>query len=212
MNFEYLIISGGKLPPFSFVKKLSNISTHVVAVDRGAVMLNKLKRTAELFVGDGDSLPPQITFRARKSIMLPTVKDLSDLEVALDLLPKSASKIIIGAHTEFENRSDHLFVNLMLALDNQNSYFADEHGWVTGLHNSQVRFHCRPASLFSVVSPSKFRMTVSGAKFATKNMVIKHPSHGLSNHTVPGKSCALRVKGKALLFVSRSILNCKIKL
>lgn len=207
-KFDYLIIAGGKLPSAFFLKKTLHLGSRFVAVDRGFDTFKKLKIKPDIFVGDGDSVSSKPV--AKKMILLPSRKSISDLEFAIKSLPTSASKLILAAHQDSEERSDHALVNLLLALKYKNIFFVDENSWMMGLQNQKIKFKIASSKTFTLTSPFKVRVKIQGARYTLSNVVLQTPTHGLSNQTLVNKWTTLSVKGRALLFVNQSWSKSKI--
>lgn len=197
MNFDYLIIAGGKKVRRSFLAKCLKASQKIVIIDRGAAQIPKIK--ADLFVGDGDSFKQKPN--AKKIIWLNQNKNLSDLEFALMHLPEKASKLVISSHLDHENRVDHALVNLLLPLKYKNVYLGDEKNLIMGIKNKlQMRF--KKKTLFSLVSPNGAKLTVKGASFNVKDQKIKQISHGLSNIAFAQKTVTITTNKPSLLIAN----------
>lgn len=107
-----LIFSGGTfygLPePFS----LSEFDL-VIAADKGLLYTKHLGIAPDLFVGDRDSLPQETCVNATETIFLPTMKDMTDTQAAIDAaLSRGADHITVIAG--LGGRIDHALANIHL--------------------------------------------------------------------------------------------------
>src|SRR5450756_909815 len=74
----------------SYLRTVDYSDAFLVAVDRGLAVMAEVGLTPDLFVGDGDSVVPELLVGLDRSrtrvVILPARKDVSDLEAAFDLL------------------------------------------------------------------------------------------------------------------------------
>ncbi len=209
--FDYLVIAGGKVPDQKFCRQVMRRSTHLVTVDRGIVVAKNLKLKPILHVGDGDSVDSNMVSKVNPTsvIKLPPKKAISDLEYAINLLPKTSKKIVLGAHRDHEGRTDHLYVNLLIAQKYPNLVLADENNWITSISRSKLSFSVSKKTLFTVTSFNRSKISVKGSEYNLKNKVFYHPSLGLSNRTLD-EWVQIQSRGLALIFVSSNILNARV--
>ena len=198
-----------------FLKKLARKCGEVVTVDRGAETALRMGAVPSLHVGDGDStnLPTvadrEISRRRLaplKQIILPQEKNISDLEYALQILPLKATKVIVGAHRDHEHRTDHVFINLLLALKYPNTFWVDEKMWIQSLGVGKFTLRLKAGETFSVVPLRPTKVKIRGAKYDVDNKVFKTPSMGLSNVST-GRPLTIQARGPALLFVASNFLS-----
>jgi thiamine pyrophosphokinase len=210
LTFDYLIFAGGRLPALSFTKKLIGISQNIVTVDRGAELALRLRVRPLLHVGDGDSFSfsKLKKLKAQAVMELSPDKCISDLEFTLNQLDPLKTKVVIGAHNDFEARPDHGFLNLLLLSEFKNLYFADEKVWATGLvPEREFSFSARKNSIFSIAGLGHpMTAAISGSAYDSKAKVFENTTQGLSNLT-RSKWTRVKVTSPALLFVSSNLLQ-----
>lgn len=162
-----------------------------------------------LHVGDDDSISKSTLKKLKcgTRIKLPADKSISDLEFALDLLPSRARSLVVGAHRDLEGRSDHVFINLLIAARRKNIFLADERMWITGLAGGALQFGAPLGTTFSVIPIGKTPLTVRGARYQVNGESLQKISSGLSNVTTK-KNVRVSSRGPALLFVYDAILSC----
>src|SRR5262249_36088930 len=139
-------------------------------------------------------------------ITLPKNKSISDLEHALKILPRQDLKIVVGAHRDHEGRTDHGFVNLLLASRHANVILVDEKMWIRRVANEELPLLLPEGSLFSIVALDKKPISVSGALFSCERKSFQSPSFGLSNRARK-KEVTIKTRGLALLFVQSNFLK-----
>jgi thiamine pyrophosphokinase len=211
-EFDYLIIAGGLCPPDKSIREFERMAVHTVTVDRGIYAAKKLKIYPLLHVGDDDSASPSAVkaAHAQAAIKLPKRKSVSDLEYALQSLPKNSRKLVIGAHRDHEGRTDHLFVNLMLVPNYPGMVYADEYGWITSPEGTGVRFSAPENTVFTLVTFTKTAAHISGARYNLRGKILATPTMGLSNQT-KGRWTHVRTRSPALLFVSSPLNKTSFK-
>jgi thiamine pyrophosphokinase len=210
--FDYLVIAGGKAPNSAYIRKLLKISKNIITVDRGARAALKLKIKPLLHVGDGDSFSASEVkkLKPKSIISLDKMKEFSDLEFALRQLDESKTKLVIGAHLDFENRPDHGFLNLLLLVTSKNIIFADENNWITAL-TPMSRFSFSPpkGTPFSIAPLKMSKIWITGSGYDVKGEPFMYYTQGLSNFSKQ-KQISVKSQRSALIFVSSDITKTKI--
>lgn len=115
-----IIFAGGDPGSYSYLCEIDYAAAFLVAVDCGLAVMAKLELTPDLFVGDADSVPPDLLARldpARTRIVrLPSHKDVSDLEATFELLATEGYKETVLVLAGLGGRLDHSVLNLQLAV------------------------------------------------------------------------------------------------
>jgi len=118
----------------SYLRGLDYGGSFLVAVDRGLAVMAELGLTADLFVGDADSVPSELLagldpVRTRV-VRLSPHKDISDLEAAFDLLTAESRRGTVVVLAGLGGRLDHSVLNLQLAAgrvsDFEDIWFEDD--------------------------------------------------------------------------------------
>ncbi len=107
-----LIFSGGE---FTGLPDDFNLQAYdlIIAADKGYLYAKEQGITPHIFVGDRDSLPQEIIISAEETILLPTVKDMTDTQEAIDIaVSHGANHITVIA--ALGGRIDHALANLHL--------------------------------------------------------------------------------------------------
>ena len=103
----------------SYLRGLDYEGSFLVAVDRGLAVMEELRLTADLFVGDADSVPPDLLAGLdpgrTRVVRLSPHKDVSDLEAAFDLLTAEGRRETVLVLAGLGGRLDHSVLNLQLA-------------------------------------------------------------------------------------------------
>jgi len=114
-----IVFAGGDPGSFSYLRTVDYADAFLVAVDRGLAVTAELGLTPDLFVGDGDSVVPELLAgldRERtRVVILPAHKDVSDLEAAFDLLVTMEQHGSVLVLAGLGGRLDHCLFNLQLA-------------------------------------------------------------------------------------------------
>jgi thiamine pyrophosphokinase len=114
-----IVFAGGDPGSFTYLRTVGYPGSFLVAVDRGLALMAELGLTPDLFVGDGDSVLPELLAaldRGRTQVViLPAHKDVSDLEAAFGILvtmQRHGSVLVLAG---LGGRLDHCLFNLQLA-------------------------------------------------------------------------------------------------
>ena len=114
-----IVFAGGDPGSFSFLRTVDYADAFLVAVDRGLAVMSELGLTPDLFVGDGDSVVPELLAGLNRErtqvVVLPAHKDVSDLEAAFDLLATMERHGSVLVLAGLGGRLDHCLFNLQLA-------------------------------------------------------------------------------------------------
>ncbi len=118
MDRPVIVLVGGADPHLS-VTSLLPADAFVIAADSGLHWAERLDLDVDLLVGDLDSADPEIVDRwERRGATIerhPEVKDLTDLELALDrALAHGARRLVVVGGYGGDDRLDHFTANLGL--------------------------------------------------------------------------------------------------
>lgn len=107
-----IIFVNGNLSDLSQAKKIINKEDCLIAADGGANLIEKLKLTPNVVIGDMDSIKSKL-LKKYKLINYPRKKDKTDFELAVDYCLKNKFKeiIIFGI---LGDRIDHMIANIFL--------------------------------------------------------------------------------------------------
>jgi thiamine pyrophosphokinase len=107
-----VIFINGNLSDQSQEKKIIKKTDFLIAADGGANLIEKLKLTPNIIIGDMDSIKPEL-LKKYKSINYPRKKDKADFELAVDYCLKNKfQEIIIFGF--LGDRIDHMMANIFL--------------------------------------------------------------------------------------------------
>jgi len=112
-----VVCTGGEAPPTSLSLSWLDAGQRTIAVDGALALMRRWGRTADLWIGDGDSLPGKVTDWApwcREIRLLDPAKDDTDTEAAVKAALDGGAKEIwlLGGSG---GRMDHWWANLRLA-------------------------------------------------------------------------------------------------
>lgn len=205
---HWVLVANGNMPAINIVRRLETVDRWI-GVDGGCRILDAWHILPDLVIGDMDSVPTALLNQYKKehipTLMYPSVKDETDLELALNLaLDSSPSRItILGA---LGDRLDHTLANVLLLSrclehgvpakimdDQQSIYLVDSYLELTG----------KPGDLFSLmpVKATITGVTLSGLQYPLKNATLAFSSpQGLSNIFTSSQVVVQIQKGMALVF------------
>ena len=107
-----LIVSSGRIESYSWLKKFDFSEYFIISADGGMKHLKELGLTADLWIGDGDSLKNEEVL-AKETLRFPVKKDYTDTDLAVMYALENGyyDITIIGA---FGGRLDHEFSHFCL--------------------------------------------------------------------------------------------------
>ncbi|MBR3722577.1 MAG: thiamine diphosphokinase [Selenomonadaceae bacterium] len=203
-NNEHLLVLGGRTPDINWLKAASENRT-LWAVDRGINIITRAGLTPNFLIGDNDSADKSDWDRAiAKGVEFekyPVEKDYTDLELAVEKLPKDAFGILTGA---FGGRFDHTFSNVFSAAHaNNNLCLADEAESLFFLKDEddfEIVFEKTPESISLISISQKCEgVTISGVHWPLKNATLyqKYPNT-ISNVLEGTNTCNVKLSSGIL--------------
>jgi len=190
-----IVFAGGDPGSFSYLRTVDYADAFLVAVDRGLGVMAELGLTPDLFVGDGDSVVPELLAGLDRDrtrvVILPTRKDVSDLEGAFDLLmtmERHGSVLVLAG---LGGRLDHCLFNLQLAAwhvaDFDDITFEDDRCLVrplTGFNALQLL----PGTTVSFVPVTwEVELSLTGFEYPLSHAVVRRGS----TRTLSNVACGL---------------------
>ena len=190
-----IVFAGGDPGSFSYLRTVEVADAFLVAVDRGLAVMSQLGLTPDLFVGDGDSVVPELLAgldRERTRVVtLPAHKDVSDLEAALDLLvtmERHGSVLVLAG---LGGRLDHCLFNLQLAArhlaDFEDITFEDDRCLVRPLGGSNVLELLSGMTVSFVPVTPEVELSLTGFAYPLSRAVVQQGS----TRTLSNIACGL---------------------
>jgi thiamine pyrophosphokinase len=187
-----IVFAGGDPGSFSYLRTVDYSNAFLVAVDRGLTVMAELGRTPDLFVGDGDSVLPELLAALDRDrtqvVILPVHKDISDLEAAFGMLvtmQKHGSVLVLAG---LGGRLDHCLFNLQLAAwhlaDFEDITFEDDRCLVRPLASNNT-LQLPPGMTVSFVPVTReVEVSLTGFEYPLSHAVVQRGStRTLSNVT-----------------------------
>jgi thiamine pyrophosphokinase len=190
-----IVFAGGDSGSFSYLRTVDYSDAFLVAVDRGLAVMAELRLTPDLFVGDGDSVVPDLLARLDRDrtqvVILPVRKDVSDLEAAFDLLVTMGRQGRVLVLAGLGGRLDHCLFNLQLAArylaDFEDITFEDDRCLVRPLTRSNaLQFPPRTTVSFVPVT-REVELSLTGFEYPLSHAVVQRGS----TRTLSNVACGL---------------------
>lgn len=119
MPNKVIIVAGGNKEGLKQMLVAEDKETMLIGVDGGALSLLDMGETPDVAIGDFDSVSFDDLNRIEEKVLtvvkLPTEKDLTDTEAALEYVQEHLDVQEIEMHGLFGGRVDHMLNNLWLA-------------------------------------------------------------------------------------------------
>lgn len=119
MPNKVIIVAGGNKEGLKQMLVAEDKETMLIGVDSGALSLLDMGETPDVAIGDFDSVSSGDLNRIEEKVLtvvkLPTEKDLTDTEAALEYVQEHLDVQEIEMHGLFGGRVDHMLNNLWLA-------------------------------------------------------------------------------------------------
>lgn len=200
-----VIIAGGAVSDYDYIKTLIKPDDFLIAADSGLDHMKRLGLTADVAIGDMDSVKSGIS--AKEIVRLNVMKDETDTEAATLLAKeRGADEILILAARG--SRADHTTANMLLLkrLDDLGikAHIADENNEIYFLNN-EIRLYGKKDDIVSILPLGDLcGVTTEGLFYELCDDTLYFGvARGVSN-VMTGESCHITVKsGCALVFKSR---------
>ena len=200
-----VIIAGGAVSDYDYIKTLIKPDDFLIAADSGLDHMKRLGLTADVAIGDMDSVKSGIS--AKEIVRLNVMKDETDTEAATLLAKeRGADEILILAARG--SRADHTTANMLLLkrLDDLGikAHIADENNEIYFLNN-EIRLYGKKDDIVSILPLGDLcGVTTEGLFYELCDDTLYFgAARGVSN-VMTGESCHITVKsGCALVFKSR---------
>ncbi|RRH94359.1 thiamine diphosphokinase [Mesorhizobium tamadayense] len=181
--------------------------SRVIAADAGIGHARMLGLMPELWVGDFDSVPPNLPedLAAVPQKIFPAEKDMTDGELAIaEALARGATKLVL-AGAFGGKRADHAFLHLALSVRLADAgttvlLTSGAQEGVPVLPGKKADFDYADGTLFSVLGFSDLAgLTVSGAKWPLDRVEVAFGSSLTISNEVKGRLEIALERGRALL-------------
>jgi thiamine pyrophosphokinase len=190
-----IVFAGGDPGSFSYLRTVDYADAFLVAVDRGLAVTAELGLIPDLFVGDGDSVVPELLAgldRERtRVVILPAHKDVSDLEAAFDLLVTMEQHGSVLVLAGLGGRLDHCLFNLQLAARHLGDFaditFEDDQSLVRPLTGSNALQLLSGTTVSFVPVTREVELSLMGFAYPLSHMVVQLGS----TRTLSNVACGL---------------------
>ncbi|MHB8107200.1 MAG: thiamine diphosphokinase [Candidatus Cryosericum sp.] len=187
-----IVFAGGDPGSFSYLRTIDYSDSFLVAVDRGLAVMTQLGLTPDLFVGDGDSIVPELLAALDRDrtqlVILPAHKDISDLEAAFDTLVSMKRRARVLVLAGLGGRLDHCLFNLELAAgrlaDFEDITFEDDRCLVRPLVGGNALQFAPGMTVSFVPVTHEVEVSLKGFEYPLSHAVVQRGStRTLSNVT-----------------------------
>lgn len=200
-----VIFVNGNLSDLGQAKKNIRKTDFLIAADGGANLIEKLKLTPNIIIGDMDSIKPEL-LKNNKSINYPPKKDKTDFELAVDYCFKNEfQEIIIFGF--LGDRIDHMMANIFLlakTLSENNSIIMKiiEGQKEIFILNKEIVINGKIGDEVSIIPVSEKLegITTDGFEYQLKNEdLLSGSTRGISNVMTKASVKISAVNGTALI-------------
>ncbi|MCE5192994.1 thiamine diphosphokinase [bacterium] len=187
-----IVFAGGDPGSFTFLRTVDYKGAYLAAVDRGLSVAVTLGLVPDLFVGDGDSVAPELLATLDRDrtavIMLPARKDISDLEATFDQLVASGRAGGVLVLAGLGGRLDHTLFNLQVAARHLDDFgqvtFEDDQCLVRPLmHHNDLQLP-RGTTVSFVPDSAKVEVSLEGFAYPLVHAIVEQGSTQLLSNVV----------------------------
>lgn len=200
-----VIVAGGAISDYEYIRSLIAPEDMLIAADSGLDHIKKLGLTADIAVGDMDSVKSEVS--AGEVVRLNVMKDETDTEAAARIAKEhGADELLLLAARG--SRADHTTANMLLlkrlAAWGIKAHIADENNEIYYFED-EICLHGKKGDLVSVLPLTDLCGVKTEGLFysLSDDTLFCGASRGVSN-VMDGESCLISAKsGCALVFKSR---------
>jgi len=211
LNKTALVVAGGECLALTKLVKMIRESDLVVAADSGAEHLLRAGKVPDAVVGDLDSCDKSIIDRIKETkcefVKLPSEKNLTDLEAAIDYCIENGYEDIKVACAIFGKRLDHLFGTVFLLPKYVNEgvkvRLIDDNGRFIEAINESIDLVGQKGTFVSIMplTESVEGVTTSGLKYPLENATLtKGNTLGISNEIIE-REAGVKISSGILLLI-----------
>lgn len=207
-----VILCGGRITDYSFMRKYLIGADFVISADSGARHCRGFNVIPDLLVGDFDSVSDadyrDLVSAGVEIAKFPVEKDMTDSELAIDIaLEKGCSRVILlGAlGTRLDHSVSNLFLLKKLLDRGAEGILADENNEAR-LIDSSVELDCEKGVFVTLlpVAGSAMGVTTQGLYYPLENATLEvGSSWGVSNRFSLDKAAVTVQEGILLVILSR---------
>ncbi len=191
-----IIFAGGDPGSFSYLRSVDYSDAFLVAVDRGLAVMVELGLIPDLFVGDCDSVAPELVagldHDRTRVVSLPVQKDVSDLEAAFDLVAAAERHGAVLVLAGLGGRLDHSLFNLQLTaqrvVDFEGISFEDSRCQVNLLREGTITRFVPGMTVSFVPMVDETELTLIGFKYPLTHALIRQGSTRTLSNVTQGSS------------------------
>jgi len=189
MGIRAVIISGGEITDYNYIKTLINEDDFIICADSGYDHAVKMDITPAALVGDFDSIE-HTNFQSAKNknidiVPYPAEKDYTDTEIALEYArEKGFTNFLFLA--AYGTRIDHTMGNIMLLknclYNNEKAQLANEYNTVFFI-NSKTVLHGKKGDTVSLIPITDcYKISTHNLKYPLfQEDLLLSSTHGISN-------------------------------
>ena len=177
------LLANGHIEDLSKLAPLLQTYARIVAVDRGLIYCKKLGLTPNLIVGDFDSVPKKLLaeYETTEKITLPSKKDETDLEIALE--HELLSNPTVALFAAFGKRIDHSLTNLLILTRYPGRVYIETEEETVFAIQGELQISARKGqtlSLLPINGPVR-GITTQGLEWELKDRTLDASFVGISN-------------------------------
>jgi len=202
-----VIISGGIITDYEYIKSQVKSSDTVICADSGYYHAEKMELSPAIVTGDFDSVTETDIPNDIPRLRYPSRKDLTDTEIAINYAREKGFKdFLLLAATG--SRIDHSLTNILLLKsfsDNgENAVVIDEHNKIM-LTSSKLQLSEPPGSIVSLVPITDcFGVTTENLEYPLNNATMfSGKGLGVSNVMLDSDAVVTLEQGLLLVIIAR---------
>ncbi len=197
-----VIVGNGTIENYEYIRSLICDDDFIICADGGANHLKAMNVTADVLIGDFDSIKPE-SQRAVKVIEYPTRKDFTDGELCVDYAVKNGFKdiMLVGM---VGTRLDHTINNILLLFRCENGCLINEHCEIYPI-TDKIKINNKKGKTLSIIplDGDMEGMTASGLEYPLNDETLYFgEARGNSNVVISQQAEITVKKGRGIVVIS----------
>ena len=197
-----VIFGNGTIEDYDYIRSLVHDDDFIICADGGANHLKRLGLTADVLIGDFDSIDPNIKKGAAKVIEYPAKKNFTDGELCVNYAVENGFKdiLLLGMSG---TRLDHTINNILLLFRCENGCLINEYSEIYALRDN-IKIANKKGKTLSVIPlyGDLEGMITSGLEYPLNNETLYFGEARGNSNVIASDNAEITVKkGRGIVVI-----------